>query len=104
MLNPIGAPSAASSFVFQPAIVARDPKTGEPRVLGRRMASLMELARHGRARFFILVWVVLNAAVPLLPLLIGQDIQVAWQAHLGGFFAGLLLAPLFKQKPKEIAA
>ena len=99
-----GLTGAACRFVFQPVIVARDPESGEPRVLGRRMASLMDLARHGRARFFILVWVVLNAAVPLLPLLTGQDIQVAWQAHLGGFFAGLLLAPLFEQKPKEIAA
>jgi membrane associated rhomboid family serine protease len=53
-----------------------------------------------RSRFFTLIWLVLNAAVPLAPLLMGASLGVAWQAHLGGFFAGLLMVGLFERKPQ----
>jgi membrane associated rhomboid family serine protease len=97
-----GLTGAACRFMFQPVIVARDPETGATRVLGRKTASLMELAREGRARFFILIWLVLNAAVPFLPMLIGEQSGIAWQAHLGGFIAGLLLPPLLERRPREV--
>lgn len=96
-----GLTGAACRFIFQPVIVARDPETGEQRVLGRRLAPLAELWRDRRAMPFIAMWLVFNAAVPFLPMLIGQSIGVAWQAHLGGFLAGLLLVPLFEHRPKE---
>jgi len=96
-----GLTGVACRFMFQPVIVGRDPETGEQRVLGRRMATLGELARNQRAAFFIAIWLVLNAAVPFLPLLTGQSIGVAWQAHLGGFLVGLFLTPLFERRPQE---
>jgi membrane associated rhomboid family serine protease len=96
-----GLTGAACRFIFQPLIVARDPVTGEQRVLGRKMATLGDLARNQRAAFFIAIWLILNAAVPFLPSLIGQSVGIAWQAHLGGFLAGLLLTPLFERRPKE---
>lgn len=94
-----GLTGMACRFIFQPVIVGRDPETGTEHVLGRRMASLGELMRNQRAAFFIVVWLVLNAAVPFLPMLIGQSIGIAWQAHLGGFLAGLFLTPLFERRP-----
>lgn len=96
-----GLTGVACRFMFQPVIVGRDPETGEQRVLGRRMATLGELARNQRAAFFIAIWLVLNAAVPFLPLLTGQSIGVAWQAHLGGFLVGLFLTPLLERRPQE---
>ncbi|MBE0579794.1 rhomboid family intramembrane serine protease [Devosia sp.] len=93
-----GLTGAAVRFIFQPVIVAQHPETGERVVVGRRLASFGDLWRDSRARFFILIWVLLNAAVPLLPLLTGTQMAVAWQAHLGGFFAGLLLVGLFERK------
>lgn len=96
-----GLTGAACRFIFQPVIVARDPETGATRVLGRRMATLGDLARNQRAAFFIGIWLVLNAAVPFLPMLFGQSVGIAWQAHLGGFLAGLFLVPLFERRPKE---
>jgi membrane associated rhomboid family serine protease len=36
--------------------------------------------------------------VPLLPAFTGTDVQIAWQAHLGGFFAGLLMVGLFERR------
>ncbi|HVW91095.1 MAG TPA: rhomboid family intramembrane serine protease, partial [Devosia sp.] len=67
-----------------------------PIPVGRRMASLPELLRSPPARNFSILWVVLNCLVPLAPLLIGQDVAIAWQAHLGGFFTGLMLVPFFE--------
>lgn len=93
-----GLTGAAVRFIFQPVMVTTHPETGERIVLGRRLAGFGDLWRDSRARLFILIWVVLNAAVPLLPLLTGTEMSIAWQAHLGGFFAGLLLVGLFERK------
>lgn len=99
-----GLTGAACRFVFQPVLVARDPDTGEARVIGRPTVSLRELAMAGRARFFILVWLVLNAAVPFLPMLFGEAQQISWQAHLGGFVVGLLLPSLLDRRKRGVAA
>ncbi len=93
-----GLTGAACRFIFQPVIVSQNPETGERVVVGRRLASLRELLADSRARLFVLIWVVLNAAVPLLPLVTGMQMSVAWQAHLGGFFAGLLMVGLFERR------
>ena len=93
-----GLTGAAVRFIFQPVLVSQHPETGERLVLGRRLATFGDLMRDNRARFFILIWVVLNAAVPLLPLVTGMQMSVAWQAHLGGFFAGLLIVGLFERR------
>ena len=94
-----GLTGAACRFMFQPLLIVRDPLTGEPKAVGRRTASLKELALHGRARFFIGIWLALNAAVPFLPMIVGGESGIAWQAHLGGFVAGLLIVPLFERRP-----
>ncbi|MGB3338579.1 MAG: rhomboid family intramembrane serine protease [Devosia sp.] len=93
-----GLTGAAVRFIFQPVIVAQNPETGERVVVGRRLASFGDLMRDNRARLFILIWVLLNAAVPLLPLVTGMQMSVAWQAHLGGFFAGILIVGLFERR------
>ena len=93
-----GLTGAAIRFMFQPVLMARDPETGEAVVLGRRLASLREVFANPRSRFFTLIWLALNAAVPLVPLLTGSALSIAWQAHLGGFAAGFLLVPLFERK------
>jgi membrane associated rhomboid family serine protease len=90
---------AAVRFIFQPPVVAVDPDTGERRLVGRHLATLRELAANPTARFFSLTWLVLNGIVPILPMFMGSDaVQVAWQAHIGGFLAGVLLVPLLERK------
>ena len=94
-----GLTGAAMRFVFQPVQVARNPETDEVVVLGRRLANMGDLMRNVRTRTFIIVWVGLNGMAPLLPMLIGQNaLPIAWQAHLGGFFVGLFIVPLFERK------
>jgi membrane associated rhomboid family serine protease len=93
-----GLTGAAIRFMFQPVLVGQHPETGERIVLGRRLASIADVFANPRSRWFTLIWLALNAAVPLVPLLTGSSLAIAWQAHLGGFAAGFLLVGLFERK------
>ncbi len=93
-----GLTGAAVRFMFQPVVIAQDAETGERRLVGRKLASLREMLAEPRARTFTLFWIIVNGAVPLLPLLLATDVQIAWQAHLGGFVAGLLLVGWFDRR------
>lgn len=93
-----GLTGAAVRFIFQPVLYARHPETGESVVLGRQLATIGEVFTNSRSRFFTLLWLILNAAVPLAPLLMGESLGIAWQAHLGGFFAGFFLVTLFERR------
>jgi membrane associated rhomboid family serine protease len=93
-----GLTGAAIRFIFQPVLMARHPETGQPIVLGRRLASIGEVFANPPSRWFTLIWLLLNAAVPLIPVVTGAAINVAWQAHLGGFAAGFLLVGVFEKR------
>ena len=94
-----GLTGAAVRFIFQPIQTRTDPDTGERIVLGRHLATIGQVLRHPTARIFTISWIVLNGIVPLLPLFMpGMDVQVAWQAHLGGFLFGFLAAPLLERR------
>jgi membrane associated rhomboid family serine protease len=96
-----GLTGAAVRFIFQPVQVAVHPETGERVVLGRRLATISEALRHPTARIFTIVWIVLNGAVPLLPIFMpDMAVEIAWQAHLGGFLLGFFAVPLFERRPK----
>lgn len=59
-------------------------------------ASLLATLRNPRYLAFLIVWFGLNALLGLGTLPIsGSGQEVAWQAHIGGFLAGLLLFSLF---------
>jgi len=90
-----GLTGIAMRFVFQPIVAVLDETNGTFVGRGRRLASWPEMFTNGRARTFVIVWIALNALVPFLPGLFGGfEVQIAWQAHLGGFAAGLLIAPV----------
>lgn len=93
-----GLTGAAVRFIFQPVVVGRDPETGDPVVLGRRFARIAQVFSNPRSRWFTIIWIVLNSVVPLLPQFGGGEVAIAWQAHLGGFAAGFLMAPLFERR------
>lgn len=90
---------AAIRFMFQPIRYGVDRQTGERVMLGRDFASIREVFRNPTSRIFTIVWIVLNAVVPFLPLVMGgAEMSIAWQAHLGGFVAGFFLARLFERR------
>lgn len=93
-----GLTGAAIRFMFQRVLVGKHPETGERIVLGRQLASIVDVFANPRSRWFTVIWLALNAAVPLVPLFTGSSLAIAWQAHLGGFAAGFLLVGLFERK------
>jgi membrane associated rhomboid family serine protease len=58
--------------------------------------SLMRALRNGRVLGFLGIWFAVNIIFGVGSLAIGAEgASVAWQAHIGGFLAGLLLFSLF---------
>lgn len=59
-------------------------------------APLIDSLRDGRVMAFVAVWFGLNLLFGIGTVAMpGVDQAIAWQAHIGGFLAGLLLFPLF---------
>ena len=66
---------------------------------------LAAVFRERRALSFIVVWFVSNGLFGIGAGTLGlSDAPVAWQAHVGGFVAGLLLFPWFDPAQPEPAA
>ncbi|MEH2509792.1 membrane associated rhomboid family serine protease [Nitrobacteraceae bacterium AZCC 1564] len=65
--------------------------------------SLVQSLQSSRVLGFLAVWFGLNIVTGLGAIAIGAGAQsVAWQAHIGGFLAGLLLFSLFDPVPRAI--
>jgi len=92
-----GAMAAALRFVFQqggPLAVFREGPSAGYRVPA---ASLAATLRDPRFLLFLAVWLGLNALAGSGTITFGTEAgqEIAWQAHVGGFFAGLLLFDAF---------
>ncbi len=62
----------------------------------KRLMSIVEIIKNRAGAGFILAYIIVNIIFTLLGTSpSGEIIQIAWQAHLGGFVAGLLGLPLF---------
>ncbi len=85
---------AAMRFIFSPVLVKRDPETDEVIALGRKTMSLPDLFRNSRPRSFIVLWMGLNVLIGLAPMIMNAQVAIAWEAHIGGFVAGLLFPGL----------
>jgi membrane associated rhomboid family serine protease len=65
---------------------------------------LMRALRNGRVLGFLGIWFAVNIIFGVGSIAIGADgASVAWQAHIGGFLAGLLLFSLFDPVPRAAA-
>ena len=66
--------------------------------------SLLRALRNTRVLGFLAVWFGVNIIFGIGSIAIGADgASVAWQAHIGGFFAGLMLFSLFDPIPRNLA-
>jgi len=93
-----GAMAAALRFVFQqggPLGLLRGGSNDDAYRVPA--ASLAATLRDPRFLMFLGAWVGLNALFGLGSVSIGEaaDQQIAWQAHIGGFLAGLVLFNVF---------
>jgi membrane associated rhomboid family serine protease len=65
--------------------------------------SLLRSLRNGRVLGFLGVWFAVNIIFGVGAIAIGAEgASVAWQAHIGGFLAGLVLFSLFDPVPRAM--
>jgi membrane associated rhomboid family serine protease len=70
----------------------------------RPRQSLVELVANPRAALFLGVWFLTNLGFGLFAAPLGVvDAGIAWEAHIGGFVAGLLLLPALDGVPSDQA-
>jgi len=63
--------------------------------------SLWQALRDRRVLGFLAVWFGVNLIFGIGSIAIGMEgVSIAWQAHIGGFLAGLLLFSLFDPVPR----
>jgi membrane associated rhomboid family serine protease len=100
-----GTMAAAMRFAFQhggPLGMLRGEDDEAYRVPALPLTGVL---RDSRVLLFLIVWFGMNIVFGLISLPIGgNDQPVAWQAHIGGFLAGLLLFSWFDPVPKTAIA
>jgi membrane associated rhomboid family serine protease len=88
--------AAAMRFAFQPNAPLGLFGTNEPEAYRVPAAPLGAMLRDGRVLGFIVVWFGLNLLFGIGAVsLDGGQQAIAWEAHIGGFLAGLIAFPLF---------
>ena len=92
-----GLMGAATRFMFQPGAPLGPSATfGRPDIESIPAASLRRVFLDRRAMIFLGIWLITNFIFGAGAQALGfSDTPVAWIAHIGGFFSGLLLFPLF---------
>ena len=90
-----GCMAAAIRFVFAAHGFSGLGPAGFEYTVRAPAAPLSTVMRDRRVIGFVAVWFVINLAFGLGAPTGSADATVAWQAHIGGFIAGLLLFPLF---------
>ncbi len=89
-----GCMAATAFFMFQPG-APLDRFGGVAQAYRGPALGLGGLFTDRRVVMFLLTWVLVNVAVGLSGASMGAGGEIAWEAHLGGFFGGLLLFGLF---------
>jgi membrane associated rhomboid family serine protease len=92
-----GLMGAATRFMFQPrAPLGAYGSISRPQIESIPAARLRDVFVQRRPLIFLVIWLGTNFIFGAGAQTLGfSDMPVAWVAHLGGFFAGLLLFPLF---------
>lgn len=85
---------AASRFVFTP----KGPDFSS-NISERKVMSLNQSFRNTSFVSFVGIWLLINLLFALQPMFVGgQEVSVAWQAHIGGFLFGLIALPWFDRR------
>ena len=92
-----GAMAAAMRFVFREGGPLAAMRSGADEAYRVPAAPLVTTLRDPRFLLFLVTWLGLNALFGLGTVSFGTAAgqEIAWQAHVGGFFAGLLLFTAF---------
>jgi len=97
-----GMTAAAVWFMFAPAGWTLQGRLDAPHERPRE--SLSAMIRNRQILIFVAVWFVTNTLFGTLAQPLGMvDSGIAWEAHVGGFLAGLALFPLLDPLPRRHA-
>ncbi|MCX7303301.1 MAG: rhomboid family intramembrane serine protease [Hyphomicrobiales bacterium] len=89
-----GMMGAAARFGFQ-----IDRASGKPAFAGRVLPIETVLTMRGTVAF-LAVWMVINAVTGLIGIVPGQESQIAWEAHVGGFVVGFFFVSAFDRRQR----
>jgi membrane associated rhomboid family serine protease len=96
-----GTMAAVARFAFTPGSALADRSEAFP-VEAFQDTSLKRMASNHRAMFFLAAWFGVNLLFGFFPQAAGSGNNlIAWEAHMGGFLAGLLLFGLFDPRPSS---
>jgi membrane associated rhomboid family serine protease len=91
-----GCMAAAIRFVFQPGAPLGVFRLGDEHAYRLPALPLGDVLRDRRVMSFLVVWFGMNLATGLAGTGLGiTDATIAWEAHVGGFLAGLFGFPAF---------
>lgn len=94
-----GCMAAAIRFVFQPGAPLGVFRQGEEHAYQLPALPLSQVLGDRRVVSFLVVWFVMNLATGLGGSGLGiTDATIAWEAHVGGFLAGLFSFQLFERR------
>ncbi len=97
-----GLMAAATRFVFEIGGPLGALRARGNWAFSQPAASLAQVFSNPTALAFLGVWFALNLFIGLAGgAVIGEAATIAWQAHIGGLVAGLLVFPLFDPVPRR---
>jgi membrane associated rhomboid family serine protease len=100
-----GTMGAATRFMFQPGGPLSGQQVDRTNAYRVRASPLLTALRNPRVLTFLAIWFGLNLLFGMGQISIaGQDQTVAWEAHVGGFLAGLFLFWAFDPVPQRSSA
>ena len=98
-----GAMAASIRFAFQRGSFLSFRRTDAETAARVPALPLLRALQNGQVLAFLGIWFGLNFVTGIGAIAVGTSAQsIAWQAHIGGFLAGLLLFPLFDPVPPAI--
>lgn len=63
-----------------------------------KILKISEFFKDAKLLIFVSIWITINVTFALMGYGTNENASIAWEAHLGGFFAGLLLFGLFDRQ------
>ncbi|MEP3233996.1 MAG: rhomboid family intramembrane serine protease [Hyphomicrobiales bacterium] len=86
--------ACAARFAFVPYGPLGRPRSEHPGAYFLPSLSILEMLKNTQAASFLAIWFAVNLLFGLGSGVIDGQASIAWEAHIGGFLAGLFLFPI----------